>query len=280
MHEGWHRITQPDLVRAGLDSNVDPAFLHLFAEAVEQPLRITGATAGSGGFGSQAAINFYGTGIDTAFSGTRVYWLVAVGGRGARIPRLQPSSGSNQPPSDYLATVELAQHTIYFAALLTADDQNFFGAFISPAPVDQVLQVPHLDTTSMQPARLDVALQGVIVAYPHDVQVALNGTTVGDITFTGQDKGTMNVTIPSGLLQDWTNTVTLTAQNGDYDTSLVQSIRITHPHAYIADAGQLKFTGRSGDEIKLSGFAGTPTVLDITDINRPVEITPRVTASQ
>ena len=64
-HEAWHRITQPELLQAGLDPNVDPDFLHLYAEAVEQPIKITGATAGPGGFGPQAFIEFYGTGIDT-----------------------------------------------------------------------------------------------------------------------------------------------------------------------------------------------------------------------
>ena len=37
-HEGWYRVTQPDLVKAGLDPNVDPALLHLYAEATEQPI--------------------------------------------------------------------------------------------------------------------------------------------------------------------------------------------------------------------------------------------------
>ena len=132
-------MTQSDLVKAGLDPNVDPALLHLFAEATEQPLQITGATGGPGGFGPQAAINFYGTGIDTVFSGTRVYWLVAGEGRGARIPSMQTSSGSNQPPTSYPATVELQPHTIYFAALLTANGENFFGPLVSPAPVEEVM---------------------------------------------------------------------------------------------------------------------------------------------
>ena len=85
-------MTQPDLVKAGLNPNVDPALLHLYAEANEQPIEITGASAGPGGFGPQAAINFYGTGIDTPYSGTRVYWLAAESDApGARIQQLQPS---------------------------------------------------------------------------------------------------------------------------------------------------------------------------------------------
>jgi uncharacterized repeat protein (TIGR01451 family) len=277
-HEGWYRVTQPELVKAGLDPNVDPSWLHLYVEAVEQPMQITGATEGPGGFGPQAAINFYGTGIDTVFTGTRVYWLAADGGPGSRIPTLQPSEGSNQPPMSYPATVELQQRTIYFAALITQDGQNFFGALVSPTPVDQNMVVPHFDQTSTEVSHLDISLQGVIVGFLHDVTVTLNGNNVGDIIYTGQDKGVLSIDLPPGMLLPWSNTVTLTAQNGDYDISLVDYIRITYPHRYIADSDQLKFTGRSGEEVNVSGFTSTPTVLDITDPNRPVALTPRVSS--
>ena len=275
-HEGWYRVIQPDLMKAGLDPNIDPALLHLYAEATEQPLQITGATTGPGGFGPEAAINFYGTGINTAFSGTRVYWLVAGEGRGARIPMLPVSTGSNQPPASYSATVELQQHTMYFAALLRGDDENFFGALVSPTPVEQLLELPHFDVSSPQASHLELALQGVITAFPHEVTVILNGTALGDVVFTGQHKGRLNVTIPPGVLQPWSNTVTLTAQNGDYDTSLVDYIRITYPHAYVADNDQLKFTGRAGDEVTVRNFNTTPTVLDITNPNLPIQLTPQV----
>ena len=277
-HEGWYRIGQSDLVKAGLDPNVDPATLRLYAEAIEQPIQVTGATAGPGGFGPGAAINFYGTGIETVFSGTRVYWLVAGSGRGARIPRLAPSTGSNQPPASYSTTVQVQQHTVYFSALITTDDENFFGSLVSPTPVDQILHVPQLDTASSEDARLEVSLQGVITGFPHDVAVALNGTNLGDVTFTGQAKGKMSFDLPPGVLKPWRNTVTLTAQNGDYDTSLVDYIRITYPHRYIADGDRLKFTGRAGDEITVSNFSGVPLVLDMTDPDRPVQLSPRVTS--
>ncbi|MFZ0734923.1 MAG: C25 family cysteine peptidase [Candidatus Sulfotelmatobacter sp.] len=278
-HEGWYSVSQPDLVKAGLDPNVDPSSLHLYAEAVEQPLKISGATPGPGGFGSQATINFYGTGIDTVFSGTRVYWLVAGQGPGKRVPVMRPSSGSNQPPANYPASVELQQHTIYFAALLTQDGQNFFGALVSPAPVDQTLDVPHFDTTSTQAAHLEVSLQGIISGFPHDVSLVLNGTPLGDVTFTGQDKGNLSLDIPTGVLLSGSNTVTLTAQNGDYDTSLVNYIRITYPHRYVTDSDELKFTAEAGDEVTVNGFTSAPTVVDITDPNRPVQLTPQVTSN-
>jgi uncharacterized repeat protein (TIGR01451 family) len=276
-HEGWYRITQPQLVQVGLDPNVDASSLHLYAEAVEQPMQITGAAPGRGGFGAQAAIQFYGTGIDTEFSGTRVYWLVAGDGRGARIPVMPMSSGSNQPPAAYRTSVELRQHTTYFAALLTNYDQNFFGALVSSTPVQQALYVSHLDASSTADSQLDIGLQGAITGYPHDVSVALNGSSVGDVIFTGRDKGHLSVPLPPGSLQEGNNSVTLTAQDGDYDTSLVEFIRIGYPHKYVADSGQLKFTGRAGDEVAVSGFTSSPVVLDITDPAEPEQLTPRVT---
>jgi uncharacterized repeat protein (TIGR01451 family) len=278
-HEGWHSVTQPELIRAGLDPNVDPAFLHLYAEAVEQPIKIIGATPGPGGFGPQAAIQFYGTGIDTQYSATRVYWLAAEETPGQRIPQLPHSTGSNQPPANFPFTVELSPHTTYFSALINSTGNNFFGSIISPTPLDQDMYLPHLDKTSTNPARLELTLQGIILGFPHDVTVVLNGATLGSVTFTGQDKGRFRVGLPPGTLRDGVNKVTLTAQDGEFDTSLLQSIQITYPHTYTADSGSLKFTARAGDELKLTGFTSIPSVvLDITDPHQPQELSPQITS--
>jgi uncharacterized repeat protein (TIGR01451 family) len=280
-HEGWYSVAQPDLVKAGLDPNVDPASLQLFAEAIEQPIQITGAAPGPQGFGPQAAISFYGTGIDTLYSGTRVYWLVSGNRPGMRIPQLQASSGTNQPPASFPYAVELRPRAIYFAALITSDGDNFFGDIVSTIPVEEIVQAPNLDASATWPGTLALTLQGVIQGMPHDVSVALNGTVLGDVTFTGQKKGTFRVNLPPGLLQAGNNTITLTAQNGEYDTSLVDDIRIVYPHSYAADSDQLKFTGHAGEEVTVGGFTnGTITVMDITDPTLPVQLSPQVEASQ
>ena len=176
--------------------------------------------------------------------------------------------------------MELTPHTTYFSALITADGNNFFGPIISPTPVDETVNVSNIATAAAEPAQMEVILQGVILAIPHDVTIALNGTTVGDLTFTGQAKGRFRVTLPPGLLQDGDNTVTFTAQDGEYDTSLVQSIRITYPHSYVVDSDGLIFTGLPGEELKVTGFASSPVaVLDITNPDQPVALTPQITSS-
>ena len=279
-HEGWYTITQPDLVKAGLDSNIDPAQLHLYAEAIEQPIEITGATSGPGGFGPQATISFYGHGIDTQYTGTRVYFLTAESTPGQRIQVLPPSSGSNLPPASFNYTVELTPHTTYFSALTTSNGNNFFGPLISSTPTDETIQVQQLDLNSTISPELEVVLQGVILAVPHDVTVVLNGTTLGDVTFSGQDKGKLKVTIPPGTLLNGSNTVELTSQDGEYDYSLLQSIRITYPHLYAADSDELVFTGRAGDELKISGFSqSTVGIYDITNPDQPVQLSAQTIAN-
>ena len=71
--EGWYVITRAQLLAAGFDLGGDTRMLQLFAEGVEQPIAIIEKR--SGPFIAADSIEFYGTGIDTPFSGTRVYWL-------------------------------------------------------------------------------------------------------------------------------------------------------------------------------------------------------------
>ena len=277
-HEGWYRVTQPDLVKAGLDPNVDPDTLQLYAEAIQQPIEITGATSGRGGFGSQAAINFYGTGMDTQYTGTRVYWLVTGKAPGLRVQHLPASEGSNLPPASFLSTVELKPRTTYFSALITKDGDNFFGPLVSSTPLDQKLYLAHLDVNVPESAHLDVTLRGVITANPHDVSITLNGVSVGNLTYTGQAEGRFHLDLPPGALVEGTNVVTLTSQNGQYDYSLVDTIRIAYPHKYFTDLGRLKFSARAGEEVEFnSAGAGPVVVLDITDPRLPLALTPQIT---
>ena len=39
--EGWYRVTQPELVTAGLDAGVDPSRLQLFVDGCEVPILVT-----------------------------------------------------------------------------------------------------------------------------------------------------------------------------------------------------------------------------------------------
>jgi len=267
-HEGWYRITQPQLVAAGLNPNVEARSLHLFAEGVEQPIRITGAASG---FGPQAALEFYGTAIDTFYSGQRVYWLTANGQPGLRLAAAPASGGSGPQAQSFVQTLELKDRTTYFAALLRDDTDNFFGPLVSPVAETETLNV--LNALPGQ-GTLTVALQGVTQGQQHDVTVTLNGATLGDVDFSGQQEGKARFAIPSGILSNGSNSITLTAQQGDNDLSVVDYIDLSFPHAFTAETEQLKFIAQAGANVSVNGFSQPPShLVDITNPAQPFAVT-------
>ena len=176
--EGWYRVTQPELVAAGLSSKVNPKYLQLYAEGQEQPLRLVGKKDGV--FGPGDAIEFYGVGLDTPSADTRAYWLVEGFKPGKRIHEYKGYSGSLGSLSSlsYPHTIEKKDRTLYFAALRNGDEENFFGPVVYMNEVDQILELQHLDRSTTEDALLEVVLQGATEG-SHRVNVLLNKVEVG-----------------------------------------------------------------------------------------------------
>ncbi len=162
--EGWYRIEQQHLLEAGMRPMADPRRLRCFADGREVPLYIEGERDGRLDFGD--AIEFYGLGVDTPYTDTRAYWLVeglkpgrritdsspgtsqgrirgpllpSRKGRPSRQGRAQRSTkavGSesarrqNPAPPSFSFTVERKERSIFFAALLNGDEENFFGPLL------------------------------------------------------------------------------------------------------------------------------------------------------
>ncbi len=276
--EGWYHIPFAQLFSAGLDPNTDVRLLHLYAEGVEQPLLLTGRSFGLPS--PSDAIEFYGTGIDTPFSGTRVYWLVRENSFSKRVLSAPASSSASVAPASFPFTVIRDDRTTYFAALLNGENNdNFFGDLVTSDPVDETLAVVHEDSSDTQPLALSLALQGVTDAQPHSISVQFNGTNIGTFDFYGEILATQSFTLDPALLLDGTNTVTLTALDGDNDVSLVQSVQLQYLHTYTADSDWLRATAVAGCEVQVSGFASSSVRLfDISDPLNIVELNGKVSA--
>ena len=279
--EGWYRVSQKQLVAAGLNANVDPKFLRLYTEGVEQPIRVTGATNGPGGFGANAAIEFYATGIDTPFSDARVGWLVAGNTAGLRVLESGNAGGTDNALTSFPYAVELRQRTTYFAALLNGENNdNFFGAMVMSAPIDQVLTAHGVADAASGVAQLEVGLQGVTTGSNHNVSVSLNGTPLGAVTLTDQQLGKTLLEVPAGTIREGENTVTLTALNGDNDVSLVDHITLSYGHSYAAESDALRFTAPAGDHLQLTGFLAKPMrLVDITNAAHPINLQTKVSGT-
>ena len=268
--DGWYRIGQSELLAAGLSPNVNPHFLQLYVDGRELPFIVTGEADGS--FDSTDAVEFFGTGIDSAATDQRIYWLVAGSRAGERVQSTPVQKGSPSPAS-FQYTVQRKDRTVYFSGLRNGDRENFFGAVIAGNPVDQELTVQQLDEASREPALLDVSLQGVTLV-GHQVRVMLNGTDVGTVSFVGQAAGMARISISSSLLKEGANQVTLAAQGGQTDVSLVDSIQLSYQRTFTADSNTLRVTASSNQVLTVGGFTnGKIQVMDITNSGAVQELT-------
>ncbi|HUJ40706.1 MAG TPA: C25 family cysteine peptidase, partial [Candidatus Acidoferrales bacterium] len=270
-HEGWYQVTHEQLLAAGMPRGTDVRSLHLYAEGVEQAFQADGSTGGSAG------IEFYGTGIDTPFSDTRVYWLANAAGAGEAVGTANPGRASNTAAASFPFATVREDHTTYFAALLNGEDNdNFFGALVSTTPVEQDLTATNNDP-QFTGASLGVALQGATNGQAHRVSVSFNGIYLGEIDFFGFGNQTQTFPLAAGQVVNGTNAVELTSLAGDNDYSLVQSITLVYGHRYAADGNWLRMTARGGDALEVTGFTNPQIrVYDITNPQRINQVAARV----
>ena len=251
---GWYRVTQPDLVAAGLPVPINPSLLQLFVDGVEQPLRVN--TAANGKFGPLNSVEFYATGADTPYAATRTYWIVAGDSAGQRITEIDGRQGGVAGPTSFPSSFEVKPRSIFFGALMNGDKENFFGPLIMPGqPASQAIDLPDVIAPAPVNAELEVVLQGV-TDIAHRVGVRVNGVDVGEVTFTGRDAGVGTFAIAQALLVDGANTVSLDARGGELDTSLVDSIRVTYQRRYRARANRLIFSADAGQQVAPSSRVG------------------------
>jgi len=142
--------------------------------------------------------------------------------------------------------------------------------------VNQVLSVFHLDPGALGGATLGVALQGGTEG-DHQVQILLNNSQVGSLVFTGQSPGVTTLSVSQSLLVEGDNQVSLVAQGGDMDVSLIDYIRLTYWHTYSADSDSLRFTAVGGQQVGVGGFSSSSVrVVDITDPQMMKEVVGQV----
>ena len=266
--EGWYRVTQPELVAAGLDPRTDARLLQLFVNGQEQAINIVGARDAE--FGPEAALEFYGIGLDTPSTDTRAYWLVSGATPGKRIQQVR-EQGAPSSAASFPYTVERKDRVIYFASLKNGDKENFFGPVITGNPVEQSLMLQRVDQSGGQ-AQLNVRLQGVTTS-AHAVRVQLNANDVGHVFFEGQAEGVANLSVSSSLLKEGLNQIHLTSIGNSSDISLVNSVSITYRHGFIADNNALKLTSPGNQSVTIGGYSVPQArVVDVTNAGAPQEL--------
>ena len=274
--EGWYRITQQDLVAAGLSTKVDARNLQLYVDGRQVPMIVNGEQDGR--LDPSDSIEFYGVGLNSTATNTHVYWLVAGGQSGARISATK-TVGGQAGPGSFVAAVERKDRTLYFSGLRNGETENFFGPVVASTAVDQSLTLTNVASSS-SPASLDVYLQGVTLT-AHQARVTLNGSVVGTVSFNGQERGKASFPIAQSQLREGMNSVQLIAQGGSSDISLVDTVRVSYTHTLTADSNQLRAEVKGGQPVTIGGFTSSDVrVMDVTDLDNPQELVGTISGSK
>ena len=261
--DGLYRITQAQLVAAGLNPAVDPHLLQLYVDGQQQAIKVAGESDGS--FDASDWVEFYGLGLDVPSTDTRVYWLAAGTQPGLRIGQVS-AGGSGPPTGTFTYTVEFKERGIYFSSLINGEKENFFGAVIAGSPVNQSLTLQNVDTAATSNAVVEVAIQGVTFV-PHSVSMLLNGVTIGQLTFDYQSEGTISIPVAHSMLVQGENVVTFIRQNGSSDLSIMDYVRITYQHTFRADGNSLSLSADGGQPLTIDGF--TNSQIRVFDVTQP-----------
>ena len=266
-HAGVVRVPAESLFAAGLPVGTPVSALRLYREA--RPVARTVLSADGRSLRPGDAIEFYGYGMDTRYSGSAVYWLTVGLGPGKDIPTT-PAGIGDASVATFLAASEIRERLTWFGAALNGDAEKFFGPAVFIQPRQRTFTLDGLDLGATG-ARLEVALQG-ITDVPHSVSVAINGLSLGTVDFEGAVPGNASFTLPPGTLVPGDNVVQLVSGAGE-DVSLEQSIRLVYPRQTVRGSGALDFTLEGGTATRLEGFDPALThVLDVTDPDAPVRL--------
>lgn len=259
---GMYRVTGAQLMAAGLNPATDTRLLRLFADGVEQPVRITG---GDEQLDPTDTVEFYGVAPDSPYTDARVYWMVGGAEPGLRLERVR-GDGAASLATSFLYSVERRDRAVYFSALRNGERENFFGAVVAGEPADQSLDVAGVDQASSQQATLEVVLQGVTHT-SHTVRVQFNGAEIGIVSFDGHGQGVARLAVPQSTIREGENNVRLIAQGGQGDVSLVDYIRLSYWHTFAAEGDELTLVAQGRQQVTVGGF--TTDAVRVFDVTNP-----------
>lgn len=270
---GWYRLSQSELIAAGLDPLVDPRLLQLYVDGEERPLRVSGSGLR---LGVDDTIEFYGVALDTPTTDTQTYYLITGNTPGQRISSKRAKVGGNDQVwterfgSSFAMTTERREKLVYVSNLLNGEAENIFGAVVTTRPVAQSLTLKDLDRETPGQAEVEIALQG-FTAQSHQVQVQLNEVVLGTISFASREHPVAHFRADRSILRYGENVISLVSANGESDISLVDWVRLSYAHHYRADKNTLRFSAPGGQPVRVEGF--TAPNIRVIDVTNPSSVT-------
>lgn len=262
--EGLYRVTRTELQNGGFNVNAPTNMWQLYADGVEQAINV----GPNGDY-----IEFYGRGMDTLETDSRVYYIVVGTQPGRRIgTTFIRGVGAKVVAPNFEQLAVKKDRLTYLYPILNGTAENFFGAFVVlNTPGNTTVDLSDVDTTSTQTANVYVSVQGYTYTQ-HQLQVKLNGTEIGTLNGSNRDLMAANFTVPVSLLSEGTNTVTVSALISS--TSFTETIKITYPRRYQSLQERLLFYSQNYRVTRVQRFNSPDIrVFDLSDPTAPSLVT-------
>lgn len=260
--DGFYRVTSAELQSANFPVNSDSAKWRLFMNGVEQAIIV--------GPGS-AYIEFYGKGLDTAETDTRVYYLIAdtVAGKriGSKVLRQIPGAAAS---TQYPVIALKKERTQFYNKFFNGEEENFLGRLFSDTPARINFNLTGIDF-SVPNAQIKINAYG-FSNNSHQIRPKLNGFELPLITQFGQVFYSGTFTVPTSQLLEGTNELELTAHLAS-DFNLFDNISVKYARKYVADQNKISFSTPGSKKVDISGFTTSNVrVFDMTFDGNPVLI--------
>jgi len=270
--EGVYRVTRAQLENAGFDVNAPGNLWQLYMDGKQQSI-IVGA--------GDSYIEFYGKGVDTPETDTRVYYLIAGAQNGLRMGTtvIRPLSG-NVTGKSYYQTFTRKERNIYLNNdILNGDAENYFSnaAIIgssspTPNPTTRTFTLTGVDF-NMPTAVFELNIQG-ITQTPHQIVPTINGQPLAPIDGNGFNLMSGAFQIPTSFLIEGLNTLQLRDFGGAGAIAVTESYRVTYFRKFEAIQNQLSFYTNNYRQTTISGFASPNIrIFDLTYPDNPSVLT-------
>lgn len=179
---------------------------------------------------------------DNKFTDTGVYWVVAGGITGLRIP-IRDGSQPGGSPADAFTETLLEEHNSIFSY-----GDYYWQSLRAQQTVQVIIQVDQ-HTLLMDPCLLTIRLKGVTslqdINPDHHIRVSWNGTQVADQYWDGTDELLINVPIPSASVNAGDNVMHFLLPGdtgaGEIDGAFLDWIEFEHAVPYVTGTDSLRF---------------------------------------
>ncbi|MGH9336702.1 MAG: C25 family cysteine peptidase, partial [Vicinamibacteria bacterium] len=247
-------------------------------------LSTRGADAAWFAAGDGSGLYFFAEKLETMYASENVYWLAP--GRGLRMGLVAGAPGADGP--GYHFRSEHLEKDVFAATLASTNPDSDFWYWSSlmashPAYRTGTYAFVASAVEFVGPlATIEVEAFGATTT-KHRLRVRVNGTSVGEGSFSDVGRATLRFELDSSLIREGANTLTVEAvlESGvAFDVVYVDSIDVRYPRRHEALGEEMSFEAVSSGAVHVAGFSREDaSLLDVTNPRAPLLVTGLTRAS-